>query len=168
VILALATASGAQAFLYWADTDNYSIGRSAMNGSHANHQYVSLLATGSLPCGVAVWGRYIYWADEQGGAIGRAVIDGKRKPDPAFITGASLPCGVAIYRDHLYWANKEVNGSIGRASLIGPRHVQENFVPSEQSSGGHDLAQPCAVAVGPTGIYWSDAIGGTVGHANLN
>lgn len=168
VLLALLAASGAQAFLYWADTDNYSIGRSSLNGSHAHDRYLSLIAMGSLPCGVAVSARYIYWADEERGAIGRAPISSKGKPNATFITGASLPCGVAVYGDHLYWANKEVNGSIGRANLIGPRHVQESFVPSEQASGGHDLAQPCAVAVGPTGIYWSDAIGGTVGHANLS
>jgi hypothetical protein len=121
-----------------------------------------------MPCGVAVSGRYVYWADEEKGAIGRARLDGEGKPDPTFITGATLPCGVAVYRRHLYWANKNIAGSIARANLTGPRDVRENFVPSEQASGGHDLGQPCGVAVGPTGIYWSNAIGGSVGRANLN
>jgi hypothetical protein len=97
---------------------------------------------------VAISGRYLYW--------------------PRFISGAASPCGLAVYKDHLYWANKEISGSIGRANLSGPKEVHENFVPSEQASGGHDLWQPCGVAVGPTGIYWSNQIEGAIGHANLD
>lgn len=167
VVLLLLCAPAAPAYLYWADTSGFSIGRTALDGSHPRRGFVSLMATDGMPCGLAVSGRYLYWADEAKGAIGRARLDGRGKPDPTFITGASLPCGVAVYRDHLYWANKMIAGSIGRADLTGPRDVRENFVPNEQASNGHDLAQPCGVAVGPTGIYWSDAIGGSVGYANL-
>jgi hypothetical protein len=49
-----------------------------------------------------------------------------------------------------------------------PPDVHESFVPSGQASGGSDLDEPCGVAVDGTGIYWSDANGGTVGHANLD
>jgi virginiamycin B lyase len=168
VALVLLCATAAPAYLYWADTSGFSIGRSALDGSHPRRGFLSLMATDGVPCGVAVSGQYLYWADEEKGSIGRALLDGRGKPDPAFITGASLPCGVAVYRDHLYWANKMLAGSIGRANLTGPRDVHENFVPNEQVSDGHDLAQPCGVAAGPTGIYWSDAIGGSIGHANLN
>ena len=166
--LLLLSASVASAYVYWADHAGFAIGRSASNGLHVRRNFVPLIATDGIPCGVTVAGRYLYWADELKGAIGRARVDGRGKPNPTFITGASSPCGVAVFRDHLYWADKLVDGSIGRASLTGARDVRQNFVPNERASGGSDLAQPCGLAVGPTGIYWSNAIGGSVGHADLD
>jgi hypothetical protein len=165
LFVAVVWAPGAGAFVYWGDTGGYAIGRSGPGGEAATTSFLKLPLV--LPCGVAVDGRYVYWADIRG-AIGRARIDGTGKPDPSFIVGAMEPCGLAVYGNHLYWVNKTLNGSIGRASLTGPRDVLENFVPSEQGSGRSDLAEPCGVAVDATGIYWSNTIGGTVGHANLD
>ncbi len=125
-----------------------------------------------IPCSVAVSGRYIYWSEPDGvsgASIARAPVDGSGKPNYSFITGVSSACGLAVYGNYLYWANGGIDGSIGRASLSGPTDVQENFVPSEQASGGHDLDQACGIAVDATGIYWSDRFGGNgIGHANLD
>lgn len=74
----------------------------------------------------------------------------------------------AVYRHRLYWVNQAPTGSIGRANLRGPLDVHENFVPSEQGSSQGDLEEPCGVAVDSTGIYWTDRVGGAVGHANLD
>lgn len=166
LLVAVVCAPGVGAFVYWADTGGYAIGRSGPAGEAATNSFLKFASV--LPCGVAVDSRYVYWADQLTGAIGRAPITGAGKPDPTFIVGAMEPCGLAVYDDHLYWVNKTLNGSIGRASLTGPRDVLENFVPSEQGSGARDLIDPCGVAVDATGIYWSNAVDATVGHANLD
>lgn len=156
------------AFVYWADTDNSAIGRANFDGSGESDPFGSLGVT--LPCSVAVDGRYVYWSSPSSypSSIGRAPIDGDGKPDTDFIVGVSSPCGLAIYDHHLYWANGNVYGSIGRANLSGPLDVQENFVPSEQATGGGDLDEPCGIAVDASGIYWTDQLGGVIGHANLD
>jgi hypothetical protein len=161
--------SSAGAFIYWANTDGYSIGRANVDGSGATDAFLSFGY--QIPCGVAVSGNYIYWSEPDNisaASIARAPVDGSGKPDDGFIIGASSSCGLAVYGHHLYWANGGVDGSIGRASLSGPTDVQENFVPSEQASGGHDLDHACGIAVDATGIYWSDRFGNGIGHANLD
>ena len=40
--------------------------------------------------------------------------------------------------------------------------------PASRRPRGSDLNEPCGVAVDASGIYWSDAIGGAIGHANLD
>ena len=162
--------SSADAFIYWANTDGYSIGHANLDGSGARDTFLSL--DYQIPCSVAVSGRYVYWSEPNnisGASIARAPLDGSSKPDHDFITGVSGACGLAVSGNYLYWANGGIDGSIGRARLSGPTDVQENFVPSEQPSGGHDLDQACGIAVDATGIYWSDRSGGTgIGHANLD
>lgn len=165
-LVVLAMPRAAHAFVYWGDTDHYALGRAGPDGQGATETFVNLHYA-ALPCGVAVRGPYIYWGDQLG-AIGRTRIDGTGTPDLHFITGATEPCGLAVYGDHLYWANRSIHGSIGRASLAGPLDVQQNFVPSEQATGGSDLWEPCSVAADRTGIYWSDALGGGIGHAKLD
>jgi hypothetical protein len=165
VLALLVLASSAGAFLYYGDTNNYAIGRAGPAGQGPMDPFIGVPA---LPCGVAVDGPYIYWGEKLYGQIGRARIDGSGKPDASFIVGASEPCGLAAYAQHLYWVNGSTDGSIGRANLTGPLDVHENFVPSEQGSGREHLNDPCGVAVDQTGIYWTDFIGGAVGHANLD
>jgi hypothetical protein len=165
LLTSLVLASSAGAFLYYGDTNNYAIGRAGLAGQGPLDPFIGDPA---LPCGVAVDGPYIYWGQKVYGQIGRARIDGSGKPDASFIVGASEPCGLAAYGQHLYWVNDTTDGSIGRANLTGPLDVHENFVPSEQGSGRNDLNEPCGVAVDHTGIYWTDFIGGAVGHANLD
>jgi hypothetical protein len=158
----------AGAFVYYGDTNNYALGRAGPAGETPLDPFISLAGAETPPCGVAVDGRYVYWGNKLSGEIGRARIDGSGKPDPSFIVGVSEPCGLAIYDRHLYWVNQTPSGSIGRANLTGPLDVHENFVPSEQGSGRNDLDEPCGVAVDQTGIYWTDANGDSVGHANLD
>jgi hypothetical protein len=109
----------------------------------------------------------VYWGNQIGGTIRRVPIAGGNA-DTSFITGANEPCGLAIYGNYLYWVNQNQYGSIGRASLSGARDIRQNYVPSEQAVKGDDLDRPCGVAVDQTGIYWADAGGGSVAHANLD
>jgi hypothetical protein len=166
----LVVAQAAGAFLYWADSDHYAIGRANLDGSAAQDPFGSLGSLSAPPCSIAVTGGYVYWSAPAAfpvATIGRARIDGSAKPQ-VFATGASSPCGIAAFGHYLYWANGGIYGSIARANLVGPPDVQENFVPSEQASGGGDLQRPCGLAVDATGIYWSDFFGGSIGHANLD
>ena len=165
VLALLVLASSAGAFLYYGDTNNYAIGRAGLAGEAPLDPFIGVAA---VPCGVAVDGPYIYYGQKLYGQIGRVRIDGSGKPDASFIVGATEPCGLSAYRKHLYWVNQGTDGSIGRANLTGPLDVHENFVPSEQGSSREDLNEPCGVAVDQTGIYWTDFIGGAVGHANLD
>jgi virginiamycin B lyase len=155
----------AKAFVYWANHNVFAVGRAGLDGSGADPKFATLGL--AIPCGVAVDRRYIYWTNtEYPVGIGRTPIDGGQ-PDE-FITGATSPCGIAVYGHYLYWANGGNYGSIGRANLTGPLDVQENFVPSEAASGRQDLDQPCGLAVGPSGVYWTDRGSGAIGHANLD
>jgi hypothetical protein len=155
----------AGAFVYWANHNTYSIGRAGLDGSAADPKFAGLGE--SIPCGVAVDGRYVYdTASGFPGGIGRTPIGGGQSEQ--LIAGTTEPCGIAVYGHYLYWANGANYGSIGRANLAGPLGVQENFVPSEAASGRQDLNEPCGLAVGPTGIYWTDRGSGAIGHANLD
>ena len=156
--LFLAVASNAGAALYWANAGDSTIGRANLDGTGANHGFVSEL---DYPCGVAVDGSHVYWADSNANAIGRASLDGTGK-NQAFITGASAPCAVAVDRAHVYWANSDA-GTIGRANLDGTR-ANQRFV------SGADAA--CGLAADETYIYWAnygvDGFGTTIGRAKLD
>jgi hypothetical protein len=163
VVFGLVPAAGA--FVYWANHNVFAVGRAGLDGSGADPRFATLGL--AIPCGVAVDRRYVYWTNTSYPVgIGRTPIDGGQ-PDE-FITGATSPCGIAVYGHYLYWANGANYGSIGRANLAGPLAVQENFVASEAASGGQDLDQPCGLAVGPSGIYWTDRGSGAIAHANLD
>jgi hypothetical protein len=155
------------AFIYWANSNQYRVGRAKLDGSDARSQF----AAGMYPCGVASDGTYVYWADPIANAIGRARIDGTGSLDRSFVSGAEHPCGVAIYGHYVYWANEQpyqVSTSIGRADLRNRLDVRENFVPNERFTKGTDLDYPCGVAVDATGIYWGDRDSNAIGHANLD
>ena len=161
-------ASAAGAFVYWADSDHYQVGRANLDGTGEAASFVKL---GVTVCGVAAAGGYVYWGDWSFGRIGRARIDGVGKPSTAFVSGSTEPCGVAVYGHYLYWTNGEAAGgvgSVGRADLNNPHDVRENFVPNERATGGSDLDRPCGVAVDATGIYWGSIGNNSIGHANLD
>jgi Domain of unknown function (DUF5050) len=152
VILALAFAPRAAAFVYWANGGG-TIGRADLDGTAVNQSFV---ADAGTPCGAAVDGAHVYWAnDSDGGTIERANLNGTG-PE-SLIDGATFPCGVAVDASHVYWAS--VDGTIGRADLDGGNPSQD-FIAT--------AGVLCGVAVDGGHIYWASSSDGTIGRANLD
>ena len=145
-------AAQADAFVYWVNFIDGTIGRANLDGSSANQSFIT---GASFPLGVAVDGQHIYWANNRNGTIGRANLDGTGV-NQSFITGANGPLGVAVDGQHVYWAN--FNGTtIGRANLDGTG-VNQSFITGAN--------QPSGVAVDGQHVYWTNAA--TIGRANLD
>ena len=167
LVLPLALASRAEAFIYWAGcgdrdcTRPGGIGRANLDGTHAHPSFISGDA-GLLP-GLAVGTSHVYWTN---GGVGRAKLDGSGV-NPSFINpnfivyGYAL--GVAVDTSHVYWTSPN---SIGRANLDGSG-VNPSFI-----TGAGFL--PRGVAVDARHIYWanpsqnSEFVQGSIGRANLN
>lgn len=146
LLASLALASRAAAFIYWADTQDQTIGRAANDGSEVNDAFIH---TGELPFAVAVDSSHIYWADQNGNSIGRANIDGSGV-DNNFISGITKPTGLAVNATSIFWAT--LGGHIGKSSLDGTV-VNPNLVTG--------LAEPCGVALDSGHVYWGEIASGT-------
>ena len=163
LLLSLALAPRAEAFIYWPSLDSRDIGRSNLNGAGLDPGFISRVN----PVGVAVDADHIYWTSENG-KIGRARIDGSRVDRNFIKSGTSDPSlisriALAVDAEQIYWTDVGPTGapgagSIGRANLDGTG-VQENLV------SGADF--PLSVAVGGSHIYWVN-LGRSIGRANLD
>lgn len=139
-------AAGAHAFIYWADSQNQTIGRAGNDGTGVDDSFIP---TGQLPFAVAVDASHIYWANQNSNSIGRANIDGTGVNN-SFITGVTDPTGVAVNGASIYWST--LAGQIGKASLSGAGK-QPSFI------GG--LVEPCGVALDSGHVYWVEIASGT-------
>jgi len=156
LLASLVLAGHAFAFIYWADTQSQTLGRSANDGSEANDAFIH---TGALPFAVAVDSSHIYWANQNGNSIGRANIDGSGA-DNSFITGVVQPTGVAVNASSIFWST--LGGQIGKATIDGDS-VNPNLVTGP--------AEPCGVALDSGHVYWGDVATGTpayIGRAGLD
>lgn len=156
LLVSLALAGQASAYVYWADSQNDRIGRAENDGSGVNPNFIQ---TGDEPTAVAVDSGHIYWANESGGSIGRANIDGSGV-DNSFITGLGQPGGVAVNASSIYWS--DFSGFVGKANLNGTNPVK-NFIS--------DPDGPTGVALDSGHVYWSAFGGGTpafIGRAGLD
>ena len=163
LLLILALAPRAEAFIYWPSLDSRNIGRSNLNGAGVDPGFIGRVN----PFGVAVDADHIYWTS-QNGKIGRARIDGSRVDRNFIKAGTSDPSQIsrialAVDAEHIYWTDVGPEdapgaGSIGRANLDGTG-VQENLV-----SG---VLFPLSVAVGDSHIYWVN-YARSIGRANLD
>ncbi len=154
--VSLLAASGASAFVYWADSQNSRIGRAANDGSGVTDAFI---ATGQLPIAVAVDSQHLYWANQNGNSIGRAKIDGS-EVNNAFITGITHPSGVAVNGSSIFWSS--LAGQVGKAKLDGTG-VNKNLVTG--------IPEPCGVALDSGHVYWIDDATGSpayVGRAGLD
>jgi hypothetical protein len=151
LILLLAFAPRAEAFVYW--TSSSHIGRAGLGGAGVDESFAPIGGFGQ----VAVDGTHIYWS--QSDAIGRAKIDGTDLT-PSFITGLTDPRGLAVDAGRIYWASGYGSGAIGRANIDGTG-VQQSFIPG---------LNPHDVAVDANHIYWTESFlsGGFIGRALLN
>lgn len=140
-LASLTIASHASAFIYWADTQNQTIGRAANDGSEVNDSFVK---AGELPFAVAVDSAHIYWVNQNSGTIGRANIDGSGVNNN-FITGLNHPSGVAVNSSSIFWST--IGGQIGRANLDGSS-PNLTFIKG--------AAEPCGLGLDSGHVYWAD------------
>lgn len=154
VLLLVAFASQAQAYVYWTNA-NGTIGRANLDGTGVNQAFI----TGPTgPFAIAVDATHVYWADQDANAIGRANIDGTNV-DEDFISTV-FPQGVAVDGSHVYWTTSPVGpDAIGRANLDGSG-VDQDYVPTDEAAFG--------VAVNASHIYWANYSSEAIGRANLD
>ena len=148
----LCGAATADAYIYWANRDNASIGRAKSNGGSVDQSYI---ATGASIYGVAVDEDHLYWTDRKKGRIGRVDRNGKHL-DKKFITGLGTPRGLAVDSDYIYWADSKTS-SVGRAALDGS-DVNPTFIDPPKGVGD--------VAVDDQHVYWTNSFG--LGRSDLD
>jgi hypothetical protein len=164
LVLPLALAPRAEAFIYWAGID--SIGRANLDGTGVDQNFILTVD----PRDIAVDGEHIYWTTASG--IGRAKLDGT-DIEPSFIpwSPGDAPLGsLAVDAGHLYWSYysclsaAQCTGAIARANLDGTG-VDRTFIDAVQAKG---------LAVDTNFVYWTDLytelglIPDTIGRANLD
>ncbi|MGH2960968.1 MAG: hypothetical protein ACRDL3_02060 [Solirubrobacterales bacterium] len=159
VVVSLASASRAEAFIYWTNNAHIvgpTIGRASNDGSGVDQTFIAGL---NDPTGVAVDSRHVYWANRGTNTIGRANIDGSGV-DKDFITvvGEENPFAVAISSSRIWWANLGTlgtsdDGSIARANLNGTG-ADFDHIP-----GAPQVNIPCGTAVDSGFVYWTNGSG---------
>ena len=155
-VLMAVSATGAGAFVYWANQKGDTVGRSALDGSQVIQDFIQ---TGGQPCGVAVDGRHVYWANSGGSTIGRANLDGTNV-DQKFITGLNGPCGPSLNTSAgtIYWANTGTQ-TIGKATLKGTQ-VNPSFV------SGSEAFFPSWTTDFGNQVYWTNKGDGSIARAS--
>lgn len=147
-----AIAPAANAYVYWVNNSDNTIGRASLSGLSPNQSFI----TGAdAPNGIAVDGRYIYWSNFSGNSIGRANLDGS-SPDQNFMTSVTSPLGVAVDSNYIYWTT---GVTIGRADLDGGNPNSNFIIPGGATDG---------IAVDGNYIYWTSSSNNTIGRASLN
>jgi virginiamycin B lyase len=145
-------------FVYWTSMagGTGAIGRANLDGSDANHQFITTDV--SNPTGIAVTSTGIYWTNEvgMGGfSIGRANIDGS-SPDGQFINIDVSPCGLAADSRFIYFMDGSDGLGFGRVGLDGSG-ADPDFIAAPEPF--------CGLAVDPSYLYWGSDAGNTVGRA---
>ncbi|MFM8526796.1 MAG: choice-of-anchor D domain-containing protein [bacterium] len=118
-----AIAPAANAYVYWANFTNNTIGRANLDGSSPNQSFITSPYPGAV--GLALGGNYIYWANTSFSGIGLRNLTNFYQ---SFITLDSSPMGVAVDGNYIYWANYfGIPATIGRANLDGTG-VNQSFI----------------------------------------
>ncbi len=144
--------------LYW--TNGAFIGRSNLDGTGANQQFINLAP--STASYVVADDRYLYWSN--GIEIGRANLNGTDVITNFLSLPGENPGGLAVDSSHIYWADR-TNSAIGRANLDGTG-ANPTFI-----TGAND---PTDVAVDGQYVYWTALTtsgrppAGAIGRANLD
>ena len=161
LVLALALARDADAYIYWTNfitgtnitTDT--IGRANLDGTGVNQSFIS---GASSPIGIAVDADHIYWANFATGTIGRANLDGTGV-NQSFITGASGPRGVAVDASYVYWTNLD-----HRTRSAAPTST----APASTRASSPAPARPAASRSTPATSTGRTQARDTIGRANLD
>jgi hypothetical protein len=142
--LVAASASSAQAYVYWSSVTPVTapgatpIGRADQNATGVNDAFVPGPTGGS---GIAVDGSHIYWPDDAANAIGRANLNGS-DPDPTFIANATSgldaePNFVTTDGTYIYWTDGQ--RYVGRAAIDGTG-AQPHFLDVGSNSFPNGIA----------------------------
>jgi len=148
-----------ETYIYWASGGGNAIGRAKLDGSQRIDAFIGV----TDPCGVAVDDKFIYWASAAASYVGRALIDsGVQGPRLYEGTGDFALCGVDVNEQHVFWGG--FGNVIGRANLNGS-NPDASFITG--------VTNPCSVAVGENGLYWTEQEGvrdeqPRIGRANLD
>jgi virginiamycin B lyase len=156
LILALALAPRADAYLYWtnqgANPGGAGIGRANTDGTDVNQHFIADPTGG--PCMLAVNDTNLFWTNQtRDESVARANLDGTGFTHSLF--SADTPCGIAVNSSFIYYSN---DTTIGRANLDGTA-PDPNFIPSPDG-------YPCGVTVDSSHIYWGHD--GFIGRADLD
>jgi hypothetical protein len=149
-----------QAYVYWANENNGTIGRATTDGTKPNEHFVTTGAGKDTGGGMAVNADYIYWSTANGGSatwIGRASLDGKDVNSKFINTAADNVCGVALSSTYIYWVG-DVGGYVGRAKLDGT-DVNTQFI----NTG----SRVCGLALTKDYIFWANYDDGEIGRAKI-
>jgi len=172
LVLLAGGGASASAAIFWVNTDGNSIGAANLGRSKASAVRQRLIGGVDQAYGIAAGpGNYIYWSDSYSDRISRAHLSYDKRGrlhvqvTRNFITGADHPEGVAVSGGYIYWVNHDLYGSIGRARLNGS-DVNQNFVPSESSSGLNDINYACGLTVTGSYIYWADRNQNSIARAS--
>jgi hypothetical protein len=151
------------AHIYWADTQQRSIGRANLDGSGSEAMFIPN-ATGvgasTIPTGVALDGTYVYWTDGER-YIGRATLEGQNV-QPHFIDAGpdSFPIGIAVAAGTIYFTEFSQIMSVAAGGGTPTALVT---LPAQ--------ASPTALAAAGGHLYWSalnlgdPAPAGSIGRA---
>ena len=171
LVLPLALAPRAEAYIYWAGCEFPScttpgIGRANLDGTNANGSFIT--GTGALTQGIAVDAKHIYWTVGAGpsqGSIGRANLDGTNAND-SFITATGHQTqGIAVDANHIYWTAGSP-AVVARANLDGSG-VDRSFITMSDYLGIYERS---GVAVDAHHVYWTQiqAPNGSIGIGRAN
>jgi hypothetical protein len=187
----LATASAAQATVWFTDIDQNTIGRANATGQVVDSVAVVTDQDRTLS-GLALDGRYIYWSnantDDPSAAtssIGRAELDAAGDVIPAsvdqdFITDLRRPLGLAVdprpTKTFLYWADAKTPYAAGQDPPAGLDQIGRVEIDPEGNivAGTRDedfitgASSPQDVEAVGDDIYWTNRSNDSIGHARLS
>ena len=190
LVLSLALAPRAEAFIYWTNGD--SVGRANLDGTGLNSHFIAVSTDGAYPRDLTLDEKNVYWAAAcfsepptvlcTNGAIGRADLDGTGVDEK--LIGGINPGSVAVDAKHVYWTWTNCDGGWGIESLCtsdellaGPGGIARANLDSTGADqnfiSGIDADQ---LAVDADHIYWTEklcepgcqAIASGIGRANLD
>ena len=155
--------------IYWTNNGGGSVGRSNLNGTGVNENFIQFSSLHSQPIGIDLDSNHIYVTSPTLGpnCVARANRDGTGLNE-CFMSvagsgqadGGASPWGVAVDSGHIYWSN--FFDAIGRSNLDGTS-------PSTLISSDFDnVFLPWQIAVNGSHIYWANDGGDSIGRANLN
>ena len=138
LLMALALAARADAYVYWANDQTGAIGRANLDGTGVNQSFIGGVGPGGAfgPNDVEVDSEYVYWANYGTSTIGRASLSGTASTPASSPSPAAL-ASVAVDSSHIYWVNQSPPsaGTIGRANLDGTG-VDQNFITTADNCLG--------------------------------
>jgi beta-lactamase class A len=131
-------------------TDERSIARVALTGSHLRRDFIALPQErgGGVADGLATDGVHLYFSRCQDDTIGRVDLDGRDLRRAAIVLASrTCPQGIAVAGSRVYWTELG-SGRIGRASLDG-RSIDRRWLDTRSDQG------PFQIVADRAHVYWT-------------